>query len=815
MEARLVTRNLIADLKDKFETSREIYILSSFVMKSGVELLKPYLDLAVNKGSDIKICAGDYLYITQPQALKELLKYKDQVEVRIWRSSGEAFHPKAYLFENQNAYSLYVGSSNLSKSALTSGIEWNLALEGEEVIDAIYNDATKNFMEIFLNEQTMPLNEETYRLYEKDYEKYHHENPQASLNWTAHDEIHLTVAEELLPYGEIRDIHKNDEDKSSEGNAFIQPRDAQIGALESIQTSIEEGYEKALVVMATGLGKTYLSAFVAQNYKKVLFIAHREEILNQAKKSFSKVYPEKESAIFNGKNKDVEQKDFIFASIYTLAKKQNLEKFKTDEFQFIVIDEFHHAAAKTYEKVVDYFKPQFMLGITATPYRLDGKDIYGICDGNLAYQMDFIEAIRLGWLSPFQYYGVHDEIDYSNIKWLGSRYDENELLAYQLKKNVAQNIYSNWLKHKQTRTIAFCSSIVQAQFLSDYFLKMGRKSTCLTSRSSSDERQKAIFKLNQNEIEIIFTVDLFNEGVDIPSVDTILIVRPTESLTVFVQQIGRALRKHPGKNHSVIIDLIGNYRNADNKFSVFSDEQSSDILEKVMQNKLKLPEGCLISLETDVVDILKALGQKTSPRKERVKQAYDDLKLELGRRPQYLELHLKANIDSKVIVQEFKSYLGFLAWHHELTEDEQAIYMKFKSLIEEVERTSMTKSYKMVLLHTMLSKNQKQWYKKISPHEIAEAFYNFYMSVEYRKRIDFSDKSSIALWDYNVNKISNLIARMPMTKWSSSSSNLALYDGSHFSFNIQVNMGEEKLLYSWIKEICDYRIHSYFQKKSN
>src|SRR5699024_2919345 len=213
--------------------------------------------------------------------------------------------------------------------------------------------------------------------------------------------------------------------------------------------------------------------------KKVLFIAHREEILKQAKESFERVL-NVPGGLYYGVEKDMEQ-PLLFASIFTLSVQEHLTKFPKDEFDLIVIDEFHHAAAKSYTKILDYFEPEFLLGLTATPERTDGKDVFALCEGNVAYEITFIEAIQRGWLAPFTYYGVKDDIDYSNIRWLGQRYDQQELLVQQLQEERAQHIFTSWKKHKKTRTIAFCSSIDQAIFLSDYFETQGIQAISLTS----------------------------------------------------------------------------------------------------------------------------------------------------------------------------------------------------------------------------------------------------------------------------------------------------------------------------------------------
>ena len=593
-------------------------------------------------------------------------------------------------------------------------------------------------------------------------------------------------------------------------NVEITPRFAQPEALEQLETTLEEGYHSALVVMATGLGKTYLAGFFAQKFNRVLFIAHREEILHQAKKSFKQIMPDRTGGIYNGKVKDAEA-DSVFASIATLSMKQHLERFAPDAFDLIIIDEFHHAAANSYQRVLDYFKPKFLLGITATPDRNDNKDVYAICQGNVAYRIDFLEAIQRQWLAPFHYVGVYDDTDYSQLTWLGTRYAEDDLLKVQLREEMAEKILEAWNSYKQTRTLVFCSSIQQAIFLSDYFNKQGHKTVPLHSKQVNVSRNKAIKMLEKGEIEAIFTVDLFNEGVDIPSVDTLLFVRPTESLTVFTQQIGRGLRLHDHKEKCVIIDLIGNYRNADIKLSVFDTNPDDKKKQKVIEPTV--PQLCSFDLDVKVVNLLKEMARKNHPRKQKLYDDYMALKQELGRRPSYLELHLKGGSESTVYKQEFKSYVGFLLWAGELSEREQQVFQRYESWIVEVEKTAMSKSYKMVVLKVMLDRGADHWFQPITPSEAARGFHQFLTEKEYRKRIDLSDKAGKQLWEYNEDKVSSLIARMPMTKWSGSSKGLITFENNSFQLNFDIAEEDREMLYQWTKEICEYRLHQYFERK--
>lgn len=376
---------------------------------------------------------------------------------------------------------------------------------------------------------------------------------------------------------------------------------------------------------------------------------------------------------------------------------------------------------------------------------------------------------------------------------------------------MAEKILNVWREKKQTRTIGFCSSIRQADFLSDFFNRNGYKTVSLHSKQVEIGRQSAIEKLAAGELDVIFTVDLFNEGVDIPSVDTLLFVRPTESLTVFTQQIGRGLRLHPGKEHCVIIDLIGNYRNADIKLSLFDTEPNDSKSKRILP---RVPDFCEIDLDLKVINLLEEMARKRQPRREKLFEDYMKLKQELGRRPTYLELHLKGASDSVQYRQEFKTFFGFLDWANELSDKEKEVFSRYENWLIEAERTSMSKSYKMIVLRCMLERGPSKWYKPISPAEVAPFFHHYLMEKEYRKRIDFSDKASKRLWDFNEDAVSKLIATMPMTKWSSSSKGLVSFENGIFRINFDVLKEDEVILYDWTKQICEYRLHYHFERKA-
>lgn len=802
LNVKLITENLADELINGMQNASGIYIMTSFIMQSGVRLLAPHLKGAIERGAEVKVLAGDYLFVTQPEGLQALLDIDARLEARLWRSMGTSFHPKAYLFDYENGEGLLiVGSSNFSMSAMRMGVEWNLAMNAKAE-PYTFQVALDKFMQNFYYDSTLSLNEHTIAIYEEEYRTCHRKNPEL---------IRMITEMEEDEYRTENAGESEEESVSVNEQTPILPRFAQIEALDALEKTLEEEYDKAMVVMATGLGKTYLAGFFALRFKRVLFVAHREEILIQAKRSFQRIMSDKTFGIYNGVRKEGDA-DCVFASIYTLGMKKHREAFLQDQFDLIVVDEFHHAAAPSYQSVIQYFKPKFLLGITATPDRMDGKDVYALCEGNVAYQIHFIEAIRRGWLSPFQYFGVYDDTDYSSIRWLGTHYDDEQLTAAQLKQALADKIYDAWTKHKQTRTIGFCSSIRQANFLAGYFQDRGVSAVSLHSGTVGITREEAIKGLDRGNLEVIFTVDLFNEGVDIPSVDTLLFVRPTESLTVFTQQVGRGLRLSEQKSHCTIIDLIGNYRNADVKLRLFANDGETKGIAKKSAIP-SVPDGCELHLETAVINLLEELSRKKLPHRERLHRSFLNLKNELGRIPTYLELHLYGRSNSWEYRNEFGSYVGFLHWAECLTQEEEEVYYKNEAWVRDVEKTVMTKSYKMIVLLYMLERGPEHWVESVTPKEIAPFFHSYLMKKEYRRRIDFSDKDSKRLWEYNETGVSQLIERMPMTKWGSAKGSMTRFEDGVFSLRIEPAPEHRSILYRWTKEICLYRLHYHFERK--
>ncbi len=465
---------------------------------------------------------------------------------------------KAYIFEKDNEGEIFIGSSNLSRSAWTSGIEWNYRIDKKNNSED-FNHFKIMFEDLFLNHSII-VNDEELEIYSKTWKK-----PKIYSN--------INNKREDINY-------VYEENQNSNIISMFEPRGAQIEALYELKKTRQDGNDKALVVAATGIGKTYLAAFDSREFNRVLFVAHREEILKQAYESFANVRTDKQVGVMADEEKLVAdkveiletkqgdtttqqydynmgffmnsikdtKKDIIFASVQSLGKEDYLNEkyFDKDYFDYIVVDEFHHAVSKNYQNIINYFEPKFMLGLTATPDRLDNKDVFSICDYNTVYEATLKTAIDKGWLVPFRYYGIYDEsVNYDNVEYKNGKYNEKELEKALSINNRAEFILKHYKKYKSTRALGFCSSKSHAEFMAKYFDENGVPSCAVYSGSEgqyNEERSIALKKLRDEELRVIFSVDMFNEGLDVKSIDMVMFLRPTESPTVFLQQLGRGLR---------------------------------------------------------------------------------------------------------------------------------------------------------------------------------------------------------------------------------------------------------------------------------
>ena len=773
-------------------------IIVSFLMESGVKMLLEELDNALNRGARVRILTGNYLGITQPSALY-LIKRKlgERVDLRFYNEKNRSFHPKSYIFHYVDHSEIYIGSSNVSRSALTSGIEWNYRFSSN-TDRKNYDKFFKTFEDLFEN-HSIAIDDEELKRYSKNWHK-------------------PSVSKDLERY----DIEEESEDTNV--RLLYEPRGAQIEALCALEDTRSEGAKRALVQAATGVGKTYLAAFDSKDYKRVLFVAHREEILKQAAVSFKNVRNSDDYGFFNGDQKCTDR-SVIFASVATLGRQEYLNEkyFSKDYFDYIVIDEFHHAVNDQYRRIVDYFKPQFLLGLTATPERMDGRNIYEICDYNVPYEISLKDAINKGMLVPFHYYGIYDDTDYSKLHVVRGKYDEKELNETYI-GNVHRHdlIYKYYCKYGSKRALGFCCSRAHAEEMAKEFCKRGIPAVAVYSNADgaySEDRSVAIEKLKNGEIKVIFSVDMFNEGVDITSVDMVMFLRPTESPIVFLQQLGRGLRKSKGKEYLNVLDFIGNYEKAGRVRSLLTGRTLSETQQYHPADRSAYPDDCLIDFDMRLIDLFTEMDKKQLKVKDQIRNEYYRVKELLGKRPSRIELftYMDDDIYQMAITHAkdnpFKRYLEYLKVMGELTSEEeifcQGIGREFISLIE---NTNMSKVYKMPVL--MAFYNHGNVRLAVSEEELLESWKEFFNTgtnwkdldaqLIYREYLKIPDKE-------HVKKILQMPVHFLLESGKGffvkkEGSALALRDELADVIGNPVFVGQ-------MKDVIEYRVMDYYQRR--
>jgi superfamily II DNA or RNA helicase len=710
--------HLYYQLINSLQKANSVDIVVSFLMESGVKMLLSELEGALKRGARIRILTGNYLGITQPSALY-LIKRRlgDQVDMRFFNDKKRSFHPKSYIFHYDGYSEIYIGSSNISRSALTSGIEWNYRFRSNT--DQVnYNKFYQTFEDLFEN-HSIKIDDEELKRYSKSWHR-------------------PSVAKDLEKYDEA-------EDEDANVHVLFEPRGAQIEALCALEDTRAEGAKRALVQAATGIGKTYLAAFDSKNFARVLFVAHREEILNQAAISFKNVRNSKDYGFFNGEFKTTD-KSVIFASVSTLGRPEYLTEkyFAPDYFDYIVIDEFHHAVNTQYMRIVEYFKPQFLLGLTATPDRMDGKNIYEICDYNVPYEISLKDAINKGMLVPFHYYGIYDDTDYSGIHLVGGRYDEKELNETYI-GNVHRHdlIFKSYCKYGSKRALGFCCSRAHAEEMAQEFVKRGIPSVAVYSNGDgeySEDRTSAIEKLRTGEIKVIFSVNMFNEGVDVTSVDMVMFLRPTESPIVFLQQLGRGLRKNKGKEYLNVLDFIGNYEKAGRVRFLLSGS-SKKPGEYNSGDKSEVPDDCMIDFDLRLIDLFEEMDKKSMKLKDKIAAEYNRVKDYLGKVPTRMELFTYMDDDiyqmsiTHAKENPFKKYMDYQKSMGDLSDEEAKLYDGIgREFISLIENTNMSKVYKMPVL--MAFYNHGDVRMAVTEEEILTAWKKFFNTGSNWKDLD-------------------------------------------------------------------------------
>lgn len=469
--------------------------------------------------------------------------------------------------------------------------------------------------------------------------------------------------------------------------------------------------------MATGLGKTLLAAFDSNrpDFRRVLFIAHREEILRQSRDAFRQVRPDGRFGFFLGADKDPEA-DVVFASIQTLHR--HLNRFESDRFDYVVVDEFHHAAAPTYRRAIESFRPKFLLGLTATPDRLDGADLLALCGNNLVFKCDLIEGIRQEHLSPFHYRGIKDVADYAPIPWRNGRFDPEKLAKAIETAQRAEQALAEWRERADGPTLAFCTTIAHAEFMAEFFNQQGVRSVAVHSGPHSAPRQGAVEDLRSGAIQVLFAVDVFNEGVDVPEIGTVLMLRPTDSPVIFLQQLGRGLRLSKGKAALQVIDFVGNHHSFLMKPRVLLKMGSSPgrltdraVVDAAETGEFELPSGCSAEFQLEAVELLRQMLVQRSDRRGRA--ARDEAAAlaeychnyaeEHGARPTAAQVSRSVGIKpSSGSIKRARGWHRYLDTLGLLSDAHKGAVEEAGEVLRALETEPITKSYKLVALQALL-----------------------------------------------------------------------------------------------------------------
>lgn len=637
-------KKVLATVESELFSCDEFFISVAFITLGGIEPLLPVFKELERKSVKGKILTTDYLKFSEPKALKKLHDFSN-VEVRMYKASeNDGFHTKGYIFKDKEIYKIIVGSSNLTGSALATNHEWNAKIvsttQGE------YADEILNEFETLWNSKNSKRFEEFFANYEKEYQALKNDSKRFN-------DFRISLQESEY------EIHK------------LEPNSMQRAFISRLDELRSEGQRRALLISATGTGKTYASAFAVEKIKprRMLFLVHREQIAKKSLKSYQKLIGNtKTYGLLSGTHHDYDS-DYLFATVWTMAKDETLAHFKPNDFEVIVVDEVHHAAAATYQKLVSYFTPRLLLGMTGSPDRADGYDIYSLFENNIAYEIRLQQALEENLLCPFHYFGITDETkdDILQIENNSARRLEY-LISDERVESIIKNSEFYGYSGDRLKGLIFCSRKDEGEGLSEKLNERGYKTVFLSGENSQEFREECIEKLvtdTGNDVyDFIITVDIFNEGIDIPEVNQVIMLRPTESPIVFVQQLGRGLRKDKGKEFVVILDFIGNYTNNYMIPIALSGDRSynKDNIRKYIREGNRVIPG-LSTIHFDEISkerIYQSLNQSKVDSGFK-KEKYFLLKAKLGRIPTMLDFYDYGDIDPTLFIdQKHRSYYEYV-----------------------------------------------------------------------------------------------------------------------------------------------------------
>lgn len=735
--------NLLKELKESLSECISYYFSVAFINFSGLQLLLDSFKELDERGVKGNIITSTYLNFTEPKALEKLRGFNN-IDLKVFIAEREkGFHTKAYIFENKDNYKIIIGSSNITQSALKSNVEWNVMV--------ISKKETEFVQEVL--EEYKGLWDSTGYVDDEFLSKY---------------KSFVTT----IKKGESKNLVEFNDYK------IIKPNIMQKDALENLNRLRSLGENKALVIAATGTGKTYMSAFdVLQfNPKKLLFIVHREDILRSAEKTYKSLTKNKniETGFYTGNKKDIKS-DYLFATVQTMER--NLESFNSNEFDYIVIDEAHHSTSPTYQKILSYFKTKFLLGITATPERCDEGDIFDVFSNNVALEVRLHEALENDLIVPFHYFGITDidsidleAVSLDNIQEVSKRLMINARVDFIIEKMNFYNYDGNYQK-----TVGFCASREHAHYMAEEFNERGIESIALTGEDSVDTRQLYMNKLqdDNDSLKVIFTVDIFNEGVDIPEINQVLMLRPTNSPVIFIQQLGRGLRRAKDKKFLTVLDFIGNHKKVflialALKGNRYYDKDSLKV--SVATDFADIPGCSNIQMDRSAQErILQQLNTENFNNLKYLKEEYNEFKALLGGRiPYTLMEYIKYDgaPDPLKFIGYAKTYQGFLGKvEKNININELLLDEEFSKVIKEfsnklpIKRPHEFAIIKYMVNHSEITAEQAEkeilkYIDTVDTNTIIHAFrtlnQDFYDSAQI--------KNNIKLFNYDSDKLVRLIS---------------------------------------------------------
>ncbi len=625
-------KRVLSSILQELESCDQFFISVAFVTTSGVASIINKLKELEDREIRGKILVSQYLNFTQPEALKRLLQFKN-IDLRI-STTGNA-HSKGYIFKSKEHFNLIIGSSNLTAQALSTNTEWNIkvsALDESGIVDEVLQAFRSDF------EKGIPVTSDYILSYEEIYKS------QFILN------------------------RKNKFESIGNSEQLISPNSMQKEALANLKNLRIEGKNKALIISATGTGKTYLSAFDAKSFnpKKLLFVVHRLTIAKDTLNTFRNVFGnEKKMGLYSGNQRDLDC-EFVFSTIQTISQVNHLYNFAKDHFDYIIIDETHRSGADSYLRLIKHFEPKFLLGMTATPERTDGNDIFQLFDHNIAYEIRLSRAMEEEMLSSFHYFGITD-LSIANNE-IENKSDFRHLVSSERVEHIIEQAKFYGSDNGITRGLVFCSRKNEAVELSELFKAKGFKTVALTGDSTEEERALSIEKIETDnlseKLDYIFTVDIFNEGIDIPKINQIIMLRPTVSAIIFIQQLGRGLRKVDGKSYLTVIDFIGNYENNYLiPITLYGDTSyNKDSLRKLISEGSRLiPGSSTINFDEITKErIYQSIDSANMLLFSELKKDYNLLKFKLGRTPMMMDFIDHGSRDPFLFVEYANSYFNFI-----------------------------------------------------------------------------------------------------------------------------------------------------------